>query len=182
MPAKSYQTLLVVGLSETPATRQLFEEIFVDELKKRGTNAITGSSITGLRGKDKPSREAFAEALKQRAADGLLITRIVNIKRKKEEKSGFVMTDRSTEFVDYYDYYGNYWEGIESYATFDSRPVSETISSLTTLETNLFESATGKVVWQGRTNEIHPELLISSTKELATLILDALSKEGLIKN
>ncbi len=182
IPPKSYRKLLVVGLSETPATRQLFEEIFIDGLKKRGADAIPGSSIIGLRGKEKPSREAFAEALKKTSVDGLLVTKIVQIKRKKEEKSGFVMTGRGTEFVDYYDYYGNYWDGIEDYATFDSRPVSETISSVTTLETTLFESLTGKVVWKGRINETHPERLISSTEELTSLILDALSREGLIGN
>jgi hypothetical protein len=180
IPTRQYRTLLVVGLSETPATRQVFEEVFGDELRKRGINAVSSYTIEGLRGKTTPTRTAFVEALKTTGADGLLTTRFVRNKNKKDTKSGFVMTGRGTDVVDYYDYYGGYWEGIENYATFDAKPVDEIISSVTTLETALFDAETGRVAWKGTANETNADKLIQSTRELAGLVLDALSKEGLL--
>lgn len=182
-PVKSYGTLLVVGLSESAATRQVFEEIFADELRKRGVGAVSSYSLAGLKGK--ASRAAFAEALKQVSADGMLTTRFVGVKKRKDTKTGYVMTDRGVDIVDYYDYYGyygDYWEGVENYATFDSKPVDEILSSVTTLETSLFDAGTGKVVWTGKSDENHSEKLIQSTRELAGLVLDALAGEGFIRS
>ena len=179
MAAKQYRSLLVVGLSETPATRQVFEEIFADELRKRGVKAITSYTVPGLQGKS--SRAAIAEALKTTGADGLLNTRIVDVRTKKDSKSAFVLTGRGVAFFDYYDYYDNYWEELGSYANFDAKPVNEIISSVTTLETALFDAKTGTVIWKGISDEMHAERLISSTRDLAAIVMDALTKEGLIK-
>jgi hypothetical protein len=182
VPAKKYASLLVVGLSETPATRQVFEEIFGDELRKRGISSISSYTIAELQGKTSPTRAAFAAALKTSGADGLLTTRFVKVKSRRDTKTGFVMTDRGTYFDDFYDYYGNDWVGIDHYATFDSDPVNEVISSVTTLETALFDAGTGKLIWKGVSNESNADKLMQSTKELASLVLDALSSEGLLKS
>jgi len=177
-PAKTYRSLLIVGMSETPATRQVFEEVFADELGNRGIKAVSSYSIAGLR--NKSTRAAFAEALKTTGSDGMLTTRLVSVKNRRDTKTGFVMTDRGTDIVDYYDYYGDYWEGIENYASFDSKQVDEVLSTVTTLETSLFDAGTGGIIWKGSSNEMHAERLISSTKDLADLVLDALTNAGLL--
>jgi len=177
-PTRTYSSLLVVGISETPSTRQVFEEVFADELGKRGIKAVSSYTISGLR--NRSTRAAFAEALKTTGSDGMLTTRLVSVKNRRDTKTGFVMTVRGTDIVDYYDYYGDYWEGIENYASFDSRQVDEILSTVTTLETSLFDAGTGGLVWKGTTNELHAERLISSTKDLADLVLDALSNAGLL--
>ena len=179
-PSKQYRTLLVVGMSETPATRQVFEEIFSDELRKRGISSVSSYTSPELRGTISPTRSAFAAALKTAGADGLLTTRFVQVKNRRDTKAGFVMTDRGTDFEDFYDYYGNDWVGIDHYATFDSKPINEILSSVTTLETALFDAGTGKVIWKGTSNETQADNLIQSTKELAGLVLDALTNEGLL--
>lgn len=177
-PARQYGALLVVGMADTPATRQVFEEIFADELRKRGVSAVSSYTIAGLKGK--ASRAAFAEAVRTTGADGMLTTRFVAVKNRRVTKTGFVMTDRGVDVADYYDYYGNYWEGVENYATFESRQVDEVLASVTILETSLFDAATGSAVWSGRSNERHADKLIQSTEELAALVLDALTREDLL--
>ncbi len=179
IPVRHYQKLLIVGLSESAADRQVFEEIFADVFRKQNIKAVSSYTIDDLQAK--ASREAFTRSLEKSGSDGLLITRFVTVKNRRDKKSGFVIADRGTDFVDYYDYYGDYWEGLESYATFDSRPVEEVLSSVTTLETSLYDAATGKVVWKGISNEANADSLISSTKELAGLVLDALKKEGFVE-
>lgn len=177
-PVRKYRSLLVVGMSESPQTRQVFEEIFADELRKRGLKATAGYTIESL--KSKPSRAAFADAMQKTGAEGLLSSRILDVKVKRDVKAGFVMTDRGVFIDDFYDYYGDYREGVGTYASFESKPVDEIISRVTTIETTLFDAATGRKIWTGRSNEADADHLIASTRELATLVLDALATEGLL--
>ncbi len=181
VPARQYSTILVVGMVEKPESRQVFEEILSDELRKRGVNAISSYTISTLR--IKPTREAFSQALKKTGADALLASHLLDVKTKKDVEAGYVMTDRGKAFDydyfdDYYDYYG---PQLVSYATFDSKPVTIIMSSKTTIETTLFDAASGKATWKGSTEEIHADQLISSSKDLASQVLDALAKERLIK-
>ena len=177
IPPKQYGVILVVGMSENPQTRVAFEEIFSDEMRKRGLKAISSYTIKSLKGK--PSRADFVEAMKKEGADGLLSSHLLDIKVKRDKKAGFVMTDRGI-YDDFYDYYDGYWGGIGTYATYESKPVDEILSSVTTIETTLFDAGTGRIIWSGRSNEKNADQLIESTKELSNLVLDALKNEGLL--
>ncbi len=175
---KPYTALLVVGLSEASETRQTFEEIFANELRKRGIRAVPSYTVPAL--KERASREALAEAVRLHHADAVLMTRFLSVKNKRDTKTGYVMTDRGVDVVDYYDYYGNYWEGVGNYASFDAKPVDEIISSVTSVEITLFDAATGARIWSGISEESHAERLISTTQELAGLVLNALAQQGFI--
>lgn len=177
---RPYSTLLVVGLSEAAETRQTFEEIFANGLRNHGVQAIPSYTVPAL--KERASREALAEAVRLNRANAVLMTRFLSVKNRRDTKAGFVMTDRGVDVVDYYDYYGNYWEGIGNYASFDAQPVDEIISSVTSLEISLFDAATGAKVWSGRSEESHAERLISSTQELADLVIKALAHQGFISS
>lgn len=177
---RPYSTLLVVGLSEATETRQTFEEIFANGLRNRGVQAIPSYTVPAL--KDRASRETLAEAVRLHHANAVLMSRFLSVKNKRDTKAGFVMTDRGVDVVDYYDYYGNYWEGVGTYASFDAKPVDEIISSVTSLEITLFDAATGTKVWSGRSEESHAERLISSTQELADLVIKALAQQGFISS
>lgn len=176
--AKQYTSLLIVGMSEEAQTRQVFEEIFSDALRQRGIKAVSSYTFASLR--DKPSRADFVEALKKIGADGLLSSQLLDVKVKKDTKTGYVMTDRGVSMDNFYDYYGNYWNEVRSYATFDSKPVDVILSRLTTTKIALFDASNGKITWSGTSNETRADKLIASTKTLAHLVLDALTKENLL--
>lgn len=171
---------MIIGMADKPGTRQVFEEIFADELRKRGIKAVASYTIESLR--TKPDRQAFKNALASTGAQALLTSRVADIKEKRHEEAGYVMTDRGTAIdYDYYDYYLDYTPAIVSYATFDSRPVDLVTSSTTFIESSLFDAATGKVVWKGKSSETDADDLLDSTKTLAGLVADALAKAALIK-
>ena len=182
--AKQYRKLLVVGVSEKHQVREVFEEVFASEVRAKGLVGIASYTITG--GKDKPSRGSLEEAVRKSGADAVITTRLVSIKEDKDVRTGFVMTDRgytNANFsrseiypTDLFDFYG----ASVSYATFEHKWVEVTTSTKATIETNLFDTGTGRLVWSGTSSAMNPKGLITVSKELADSVIKAMAKDGLL--
>jgi len=167
--AKQYRKLLVVGVAEKPQMRQVFEEVFAAEVSKKGAIGIASYTLTGV--KDKPSRASLEEAVKNSGADGVITARMVGMKESKDVRSGFIMTERG-----YTDFYG----APVTFATFVSQPVEVTMSTKATIETNLFDSGTGRMVWSGTSSAVNPEGIITTSRELADSVIKAMTRDGLL--
>ncbi|WP_306535183.1 hypothetical protein [Geobacter sp.] len=183
-PAKQYRKLLVVGVANNNQMRQVFEEVFSDELRKMKLTAISSYTITGVEAKQ--SRESLEEAVRKTGADGVLITRLVNLKRNTTTQTGFIMSDRGFSHPDFYDpvfmptdLYG-YYGATVSYATFEHRTVEVTTSTVATLQTNLFDAGTGRMVWLGTTSAVDPKGVITVSSKLSGVVIRALASQGLI--
>ena len=184
-PTKSYRKFLVAGISENRQMRQVFEEVLAAELRKKGVSATPSYTITGV--EEKQSRESLENAVHKTAVDAVITTRIAARKRATDTRVGYVMTDRgftnpylSDNDVMPVDLYGFYGASVVSYATFDMKSVEVTTSTTTILETNLFDTVTNKLVWSCTTTAINPKGIITVSEEFAGVVINALSKEGLI--
>jgi len=168
LPAKKYQKLLVVGITDRSERRQIFEEVFAGELQKRGVAAIPSYTITGVT--EKLTWAAGEEAVKKTGADGAITTRIVALKKDTSINTGFVMTEHG--FADGY--------GVHvTYATFIHQPVEVLLSTKMAIETNLFDAATGRLVWTGTSSAVDPEGVITASRELSAVVFKAMAKDGL---
>lgn len=183
-PAKQYQKLLVVGVAEKMQMRQVFEEVFSAEIRKKGVTAIRSYLVMGAG--EKPSRETLEKAVRSSGADGVITTRLVSLKKDTEVHTGYVMTDRGFTNPRFHDpvvfpadLYGFYGATV-SYATFAHQSVDVTMSTVATIETNLFDAGTGRLVWSGTTSAVKPEGIITVTGELAHVVIRAMASEGLI--
>lgn len=168
--AKQYRKLLVVGLANKLQMRQVFEEVFTGEVRKQGVAGIPSYTITGV-AEPKPDRASVEEAVKKSGADGVITTRVVDVKRNTDVHTGFVMTDRGMT-----DIYGV----PATYATFVHQPVEVTSSTEAAIETNLFDAETGRLVWSVTSRAVNPEGIINVTRELANLVVKAMARDGLI--
>lgn len=183
-PAKQYRKLLVVGVAKSNQMRQVFEEVFSDELRKMKLEATSSYTVTGVEAKQ--SRETLEEAVRKSGADGVLITRLVNLKRNTTTQTGFVMTDRGFSHPDFHDpvfmptdmlgYYG----ATVSHASFEHRPVEVTTSTVATLQTSLFDAGTGRLVWSGTTSAVDPAGVVTISSKLSGVVIRALASQGLI--
>jgi len=169
LPAKQYKKLLVVGVTAKPQMRQVFEEVFVAEVTKKGLAAIPSYTITGV--SEKPARASLEEAVKKTGADGVITTRVVGTRKETEARAGFIMTDRGVTNV--------YGVPI-TFASFVGQPVEVTLSTEAAIETNLFDSETGRLVWSGTSNAVNPEGIIKVTGELADTVIKAMARDGLL--
>lgn len=183
-PVTRYQTLLVVGITENVQTRQLFEEVMADRLRGRGVTAIPGYTVAGSA--KQQSREALEEALKKSRADAVVTTRITSRKKATDTRAGYTMTDRgfaNPYLSDYdvlpWDLYGFYGATV-SYATFDSKPVEVTTSRTLTLETNLFDARSERLVWSATTTIEDPKGVITASKELSDTVINAMRTQGVL--
>lgn len=185
-PAKQYRTLLVVGVAQKREVRQLFEDIFAAEIRKNGMKAIASYSITGADGM--PSRDAIEEAVTKSGADGVITTRLVGVKKDQRAATEYVITERGYTNTSYMepdllptDLYGFYGANVQ-YATFKSQQFSVTTSTVTTIETNLFDTGTGRMVWSGtmKGGELKPGDVIEVSEELAALVIKAMARDGFI--
>lgn len=169
LPVKQYQKLLIVGITEKPQMRQIFEEVLVAELEKRGVKGVSSYTITGV--KEKLSRSAVEEAVRQTGADGVITTRMTALKKDSDVHTGFIMTEKG--FADGY--------GVHvTYASFVHQPVEVVLSTEAALETNLFDSATGRLAWTGSSSAVDPKSIITVSRELAEAVFKAMARDGLI--
>src|SRR5512146_3264275 len=88
VPAKRYQKLLVVGVAEKMQMRQVFEEVFSAEIRKKGVATIRSYLVTGA--DKKPSRASLEEAVRRSGADGVITTRLVSLKKDTQVRTGYI--------------------------------------------------------------------------------------------
>jgi hypothetical protein len=181
---RQYRKLLVVGITENVQRRQIFEEVFASEVSKIGAVGIPSYTIIGAG--EKPSRALLENAVRKSGADGVITTRLAGMKENRQGRTGFVVTDRgftnpafSGDDIypnDLFDFYG----GSVSYATFEHKAVDVTMSTKMTIETNLFDTGTGRLVWSGTATVTDPKGLITISTELADTVVKAMAKDGLM--
>jgi len=168
VPAKQYKKLLIVGITEQAQKRQVFEEVLSTELLKQGVTGIPSYTITGVT--EKLSRESVVAAVQKSGADGVITTRLTAVKKDTSVNTGYIMTSHG--FADGY--------GVHvTYATFVHQPVEVILSTRMAIETNLFDAATGRLVWTGTSSAVDPEGIISASRELSGVVFKAMAKDGL---
>jgi len=169
LPTKKYQKLLIVGITDQSQRRQVFEEVLAAELQKRGVTAIPSYTITGVT--EKLTWATGEDAVRTTGADGAITTRMTALKEDTSVNTGFVMTEHG--FADGY--------GVRvTYATFIHQPVEVLLSTKMAIETNLFDAATGRLVWTGTSSTVDPEGIITFSRALAEVVFKAMAKDGLI--
>jgi hypothetical protein len=163
--------IIVLGLGGEGATSQTFEDIFAAELKRRGVDAVPGYTL--LPRDQQPSREAMEQAAKNAGADGFLVARLVKTQKEKQYTPGY-----SPAVVPGVGYYNNFY-GYYSAAVTYSPPVAYEYE-LVTVETNLWDVRTGKLVWAGTTQTFAPGSVNQEAPGFAKLIINALAERKLI--
>jgi len=153
--------------------RQVFEEVMAGELRKKGVAAIPSYTVTGV--DKKLSRDLVVKAVMSTGADAVITARVVDKTREKTTAVGYKMTDRGID--SYVDFYGS---GTVSYATFDMAPVEVTLSSTTSLATDIYDTGTQTRVWTASSNAVNPEGIIKVTQEFAGIMIKAIEKDGLL--
>jgi hypothetical protein len=181
---KQYRRLLIVGVTDKIAMRQVFEEIFAAEFRKRGVEAIPCYTLTGVDGT--VSRSTLEAAVRRSGADGVLTTRVVGLKNDSREHDEYVITAGGYTNVSFYDntiypmdLYGFYTTTLYV-GTVGSQSVSVTTSTVATVETNLYDSATARMVWSGTSSAVNPDGVVTASGNLAGIIIKAMAAAGMI--
>jgi hypothetical protein len=156
-----YQKLMIVGIGHDENLRKLVENVLVDELKLNGVAAV--ASHTMVKEIDSARRDDIVAAVRTAGADGVITLRGVakgDTTVTQDGQSGGIYGTAMNSG-------GTVLAGARDY-------------SLATLQTNLYDSATAKLVWSAtiRTNDVGQAARVS--RELARFFLEKLRQDGLL--
>ena len=175
-----FRKLLVVGITRDGPVRRTFEDILSSQFRARGVAAVSGYTLLPDGQADEP---ALSQAVKKSGADGVITTRVVAIDTRTGVSPGYVTYFGAPVYpygyapapmpgATLYGYYANTW-------TVYQPPTSYTYEEAT-LESNLFEAGSGRLVWAGTTVTFETRATAKSSADLAQIVIEALARDKLI--
>lgn len=158
--------MLIIGVTARNERRRAFETQFVDALAAHGVSATPSYRL--LTSSVNLTRESVEQAIQGANISGVLVTRLAGVKQAEvfRQPSGYGGDD------DYFTHYNLKRQETTS-AYYDEHRVL-------TLETNLYDTATGSLVWRMESEAIdasRPREVIAAQVELT---IKTLLKRGLI--
>jgi hypothetical protein len=164
----SFKKVMVIGVTKQAGIRRTFEDEFVAQLKAAGVNATPSYLYIP---QDGPVGEAvLKQALKEAAADAMIITRLVRVQQKTEIAPGYYPPDPAMAVHPLYTTaWNDYYEPPIVYQ-----------SEVYTSETSLYDTVKNRVVWSGTAQTTTPGNLNQEIKDYAEVMISALKDKNLI--
>jgi hypothetical protein len=164
----SFKNVMVIGVTKQASIRRTFEDEFTAQLKAVGVNAAPSYLYIP---QDGPVGEAvLKQAVKEAAADAVLITRLVRVQQKTEIAPGYYPPDPAMAVHPLYTTaWNDYYEPPIVYR-----------SEVYTSETSLYDTVKNRVVWSGTAQTTSPGNLNQEIKGYAGIIISALKERRLI--
>lgn len=172
----AFRKVIVVGVGGNLSTLRVFEDIFAAKLAEAGVQGVPGYQII-------PSEARFGDAVWNAAveasgADGLISVRLLNIDTRTQVQTVLVPAGPG------WGAYGPGWGGWGPYGPGwygGAVAVPEvTQYDVATVEANLWDVRTRRVVYAATTTTINPTTVAQETPGYASLIIDQLSARSLL--
>ena len=144
--------VMVVAIAKNDTHRRIFETEMARELERQGIRAWP--SIQFHPAVDQLPEDKAKALIQEHGVEAVIVTRLLDIDRKD-------VYVPPTTYVSSYPaygspYYGN-WYGYYSYGYTVTHDPGYTYEKVTVvLETNLYDAATGDIVWSGQSNTFDP--------------------------
>ncbi len=170
-----YHKLLVVNITRNENTRRVLEDVMSAELGQQGVTAVPGYTLIAK--DEKASKEVMERAVKTSGAEGVLTIQTIKVEQQAGYQPGYVESYPNFWYPpafpawNLYGYYGS--------TTYYEPPTTYTYE-VATIQANLFDVASGKLIWAATLQSSEPGNITSVSKDLARLVIEKLIKEGLI--
>jgi hypothetical protein len=144
---QEFKKVLVLGILSSPGKRRIFEDAFVEELRRRGVQAVR--SYTLLPEDDQIERSRLEEVVVKNGFDAVLSARLLGVRQETEVSPGYVTAVPAVGFSrDFYGYYGAAW--------YRTTPPAIYQYNVVTVETSLYETKSWELLWSGTTRSVDP--------------------------
>jgi hypothetical protein len=172
----TYQTqpkkFLIVGVAKNESVRRYYEQEFVNSLAKSGVQAVPSHSHFQT-----PIDSVVAMAkVQELGIDAILVTRLID---QKEVQTYYppTTTYMGPAYPGYYGgWYGYYGYGMDVVST----PGYVEIENVYSLETNVFDIATHKLIFSALSDTKVQSVDDSTVKEVIDVVSNAMREKGLI--
>lgn len=168
-----FRKLLVVGVSDSPTKRRIFEEEFSRALRAAGVEALASYTVIAEDGK-KIDEAAMKSMVRKQGLDGVVMTRLVRIDKQTVYTPGYAWGVPALGYRNsLYGYYNGAWSPYAMPAE-----VREYESAV--LETTLWNAADDKLVWTATTSTFAPASVKSATTDFAKVLIEELRARKLL--
>ncbi|TGU72510.1 DUF4136 domain-containing protein [Geomonas terrae] len=166
--------VLVVGFSPKQSSRVVYEDTLVSELSSHGVEGVASYSVN--QGNALPDWYALDRAVRRVGAQAVLTVQTIKVERQTTVQPSAVATPYPgywypPAFPDW-DFPG-YYRSMAAYG-----PTYVTTYDIATMQVNLFDARSDKLLWAGTIEATEPEKVTRVGKELASKVVKALRKEG----
>lgn len=153
---KTVNKVYIVGVSKQETHRRIFEDEFGKELQIYGIKTV--SSYRDLENTKGADLDNILQKVQENQADALLMTRIIDKRTEEVVNPGRVTGYRTSPYYGYRDYrdyyprpyYRNYHDYYPRRYEMVYEPATITKLKVITLESNLYDAATGDLIWSAQ--------------------------------
>ncbi|MCK5395787.1 MAG: hypothetical protein KAJ32_07330 [Gammaproteobacteria bacterium] len=165
---QSYEHLMIIGISDSQQTRQIYEKYFVAELKKKGVRATP--SYKFISSKQNIDRDTVIEVTQNTDIDSVLVTYLVSADVERKLRESPLNTSYSGSI-----------ESNQISATTISRRGQSRDEEVFVLKNDIYDVQSQSLVWSVKTKTVGPESIDQVIKETITLLIKELFSDGLLK-
>ena len=165
--------ILIIGVSDQPVVRRLFEDTFVKELAALGVSAK--SSYQVLTDEQISSRDTLEAAIRAQSMDSVLVTRVIGVEEiNTYTPPTYTPSNFNRHYRDYHSYF-NHAVQVATPGYWDKYDVLK-------LESNLYDSASQQLIWSVQSESFDPRSATQLIDDQITVAIKSLRKTGLISD
>ncbi len=158
--------ILIIGVTSRSTRRRVFEDKFVEGLAALKVNATPSYEL--IESSLYLSRKVVEKAIEGQDMGAVLVTRLAGV----NEKEVYRAPDNQNENLSYFSYYDKAWQQSNDGYYEQYRVV--------TLETNLYDTRSGELVWSMQSETIDASKPRQFIEDQIRLTINTLAKRGLI--
>jgi hypothetical protein len=168
-----FRKLLVVGATDSPSNRRVFEDAFASALRAAGVEAVASYTVIAQDGK-KIDESLLKDTVRRLGLDGVVMTRLVRMDKQTVYTPGYAWGVPAVGYRNsLYGYYSVAWS---PYA----RPAEVREYESAVLETTLWNAADNTLVWTATTSTFAPESVKSATEDFSKVVIEELKARKLL--
>lgn len=180
LQTKSYNSIFIVALTGNMAAKTLIEDELAFYAEKNGTKAIKSHEVfpaTFTKG-NTPSKETIIKIITDSGADAIFAVSLLD----QETETRYVPGNTNYAYGYNplsYSYYGNFYGYYNTMHPIVYDPGHYTTDKIYFLESNLYDAATGELLWSAQSKTYNPTSLESFTQDYTEALIKRLEKDGL---
>jgi len=159
-------SVLVIAAIKRSTQRRVYEDLFAETLSSRGVTATAGYTL--MTSELEISREAVEAAIRGRDIDAVLVTRLLGV----DEIETYHPPTSRAYYRSYYSYY--------DHALTEVSPGYYRRYKVLTIETTVYDSASGELVWSMQSEAIESSTPRPVIEDQINLTIERLVGQGLL--
>jgi len=170
-----FHKILVIGMSNNPATRADFEDALSLKIARNSIEAVPGNTILLRPGTGKLDLDYIRAQVRENHIDAVVVARLVKVDKRITRIPGQSYVIPYGYYRSFYGYYGTVYQEVY---TPDYLREDTTVR----VETNLYAATPpdGELVWTGTSDSFNPKSAHKVIDALVELVVKELGKESIL--